>query len=203
MRILLITLFALTLPGYVFSQTEHAEKLGLDLSNDSDVAVYMMMYQIGLKDRGQNLLGSHSCISLSRDNEGNTTLSFGMNTDAFATGTVDFNDDNNKKFLNTKNTLSSLFSFFDQANYKPQIGVRSYADPQNNIMSKYAQGGEVDQRYSSQLFGANSSTDGGLILIQNEETIFLLMIEARHLLEIIFQTTLKIKFQQHRIIHQT
>ncbi|PIP89619.1 MAG: hypothetical protein COW01_11620 [Bdellovibrionales bacterium CG12_big_fil_rev_8_21_14_0_65_38_15] len=159
MRILLITLFALTLPGYVFSQTEHAEKLGLDLSNDSDVAVYMMMYQIGLKDRGQNLLGSHSCISLSRDNEGNTTLSFGMNTDAFATGTVDFNDDNNKKFLNTKNTLSSLFSFFDQANYKPQIGVRSYADPQNNIMSKYAQGGEVDQRYSSQLFGANSSTD--------------------------------------------
>ena len=142
-----------------FSQAEHAQSMGLDLNNESDVAVYMMMYQIGLKDRGQNLLGDHSCISLSRDSEGNTTLSFGMNTDAFATGTVDFNDDNNNKFKNTKNTLSSLFGFFDQADYRPQIGVRSYADPQDNIMSKYARGGEVDQRYSSQLFNANSAGD--------------------------------------------
>lgn len=142
-----------------FSQSEHAQRLGLDLNNESDIAVYMMMYQIGLKDRGQNLLGDHSCISLSRDSEGNTTLSFGMNTDAFATGTVDFNDDNNSKFRNTKNTLSSLFGFFDQAQYKPQIGVRSYADPQDNIMNKYASGGAAYQQYSSQLFDANSSSD--------------------------------------------
>lgn len=159
MKLFLIALFVLSLSRQVYSQAEHAEKLGLDLNNESDVAVYMMMYQIGLKDRGQDLLGSHSCISLSRDSEGNTTLSFGMNTDAFATGTVDFNDDNNSKFRKTKDTLSSLFGFFDQADYKPQIGVRSYADPQDNIMSKYAKGGDIDQKYSSQLFNSNSSTD--------------------------------------------
>lgn len=159
MKISIIVFLALVLISKAFSQTEHAEKLGLDLNSESDVAVYMMMYQIGLKDRGQNLLGDHSCISLSRDSEGNTTLSFGMNTDAFATGTVDFNDDNNSKFTNTKNTLSSLFGFFDQAQYKPQIGVRSYADPQDNIMTKYAKGGAIDQQYSSQLFDASSSND--------------------------------------------
>src|SRR5690606_35589918 len=118
-------LFALSLctsTSVSFAQSEHAQSLGLDLNNESDVAVYMMMYQIGLKERGQNLLGNHSCISLSRDDEGNTTLSFGMNTDAFATGTVDFNDDNNAKFKKTKDTLASLFGFFNEAKYKPQIG---------------------------------------------------------------------------------
>tara|TARA_R110000868_G_scaffold136049_1_gene348785 strand:+ start:9054 stop:11078 length:2025 start_codon:yes stop_codon:yes gene_type:complete len=143
----------------VQAQSEHAESLGLDLSKDSDVAVYMMMYQIGLKERGQNLLGNHSCINLSRDEAGNTTLSFGMNTDAFATGTVDFNGDNNSKYAHTKKTLAELFGFFEEAQYQPQIGVRSYADPQQNIMNKYASGGAIANRYNAQLFSEASQSD--------------------------------------------
>lgn len=149
----------LLLPFTLLAQVDHPEKLGLDLNNESDLAVYMMLYQIGLKERGQKLLGNHACVSLSRDAQGNTTLSFGINTDAFETGTVDFNNDNNSKFQHVKNTLSQLFGFFDEAKYNPQIGVRSYADPQQNIMSKYASGGAVSNRYSGQLFGPNASSD--------------------------------------------
>lgn len=155
-QLVLLSLFTMPL---AHAQSDHASSLGLDLNNESDVAVYMMLYQIGLKERAENLLGDDSCISFSRDAEGNSTLSFGMNTDAFATGTVDFNADNNEKYLKTKNALGSLFGFFNEAKYKPQIGVRSYADPQDNIMSKYSRGGAIDQRYGSQLFSNNSSND--------------------------------------------
>lgn len=154
-----IILFLFVTSVNSFSQDEFAESLGLNLENESDLAVYMMLYQIGLKDTGENILGVDTCVDVSRDEVGNTKLSFGINTDAFKTGTADFSQDNDQKFKHINGSLSQLFSFFKSANYKPNISVRSYADPQQNIMSKYAPGSVIDKKYSSKLFGANANED--------------------------------------------
>jgi hypothetical protein len=138
---------------YAQDEGKDLTALGLDLNQESDLAIHSMLYQIGLKDRTNKILGDKTCIEFSKDNDGNSVLSFGVNTDAFETGSAELSADNQAQYAKTKSSLNKLFSFFKSANYNPEVSIRSYADPQHNIMSKYKESGSYHSSVKDKVFG--------------------------------------------------
>lgn len=121
----------------------------LDMTVETDMAIHSMLYQIGLKQRGEKVLGDKTCIDFSKNPDGTNRISLGVAADAFKLGEVGFSSDNKKTYDGVKKTIDSLMTFFKNANYKPTIKVRGYADGVHNTSSEYNISENQDQFESS------------------------------------------------------
>lgn len=140
----IIIIFAISSLYALGNTTDYIKDIELDLksNNPNDIAIHSLLYQIGLKQKQENLLGSQACIQFEkeRDSAGNVVsnrISIGVKADAFKPGSTDFSKDNIHTYNGLKKTVDSIYSFFENAGYNPKAYLIGSADGLTNPTSSY------------------------------------------------------------------